>query len=313
VTSEDRDPFNPYAAPSARLANVEEPVLVLDPASRWARLGASLLDDLIGAGPILLLAWGVTLAMGYGFSLTEAVENEPSELVNICIFVLTGNAVYLGLHGYLLVRKGQTLGKLICGIRIVRQDGTPADLWDSFVKRHFPLVVIQQIPFLGKLAVIVDPLFIFRENRLCLHDEVAGTMVVRTRPRPQPVPHRHDAAVDVAPRRGETTLCPFCATRVGSGERTCPDCKRDIFLVDTTSANRELSLGELLRKAYRLDTLGFSSESLDVLLLATRREPDCRDAWVCIRDMATAPEPLRAEARAHVERIQRQINEGARA
>ena len=44
--------------------------------------------------------------------------------------------------------------------------------------RYFPLAVIAQIPFAGGIFSLIDCLFIFREDRRCIHDLIAGTKVV---------------------------------------------------------------------------------------------------------------------------------------
>ena len=39
--------------------------------------------------------------------------------------------------------------------------------------------VMGAVPYLGMIFHLVDSLFIFREDRRCLHDRIAGTRVVR--------------------------------------------------------------------------------------------------------------------------------------
>jgi len=85
----------------------------------------------------------------------------------------------LAVNGYLLAQHGQSVGKRLCGIRIVRLDGSVPTLWDSFVKRHLAFLCLRQIPFAGYPLYLIEILFIFRENRRCLHDEFADTLVVK--------------------------------------------------------------------------------------------------------------------------------------
>ena len=44
----------------------------------------------------------------------------------------------------------------------------------------FPLLFVVILPWVAALPVI-DQLFVFRKSRRCLHDLVAGTVVVRLR------------------------------------------------------------------------------------------------------------------------------------
>ncbi|MEA2700447.1 MAG: hypothetical protein QOI66_4718, partial [Myxococcales bacterium] len=38
--------------------------------------------------------------------------------------------------------------------------------------------IISAIPYLGGLYALVDALFIFRDDRRCIHDLIAGTRVI---------------------------------------------------------------------------------------------------------------------------------------
>jgi uncharacterized RDD family membrane protein YckC len=76
----------------------------------------------------------------------------------------------------LLGDRGQTVGKRWLRIRIVRCDGSDADLGRLFGLR---MCVPWLIGFvLGPLFVLPDVLFIFGDERRCLHDMMADTVVV---------------------------------------------------------------------------------------------------------------------------------------
>jgi uncharacterized RDD family membrane protein YckC len=80
----------------------------------------------------------------------------------------------------LLCVRSQTIGKLLLGLQIVdivnEQPGGPVR---AFLLRAFIPTLIELIPILGLLFWIVDSCFIFREDRRCIHDLIAGTKVVR--------------------------------------------------------------------------------------------------------------------------------------
>ena len=67
---------------------------------------------------------------------------------------------------------GQTLGKMISGIRVVRTDGSRAGLFISTF-RFFCYIISGGLLFVGFLWVIWD------ENRQAWHDMLADTMVIR--------------------------------------------------------------------------------------------------------------------------------------
>ncbi|CAM2011345.1 RDD family protein [Acanthopleuribacter pedis] len=81
------------------------------------------------------------------------------------------------LHIYLLATKGQTIGKHLCDIKVVRADGEKASLGALFW-RHGVVALVVGIPLIGHWLVIIDMLSIFHENQRMLHDHAAGTRVV---------------------------------------------------------------------------------------------------------------------------------------
>lgn len=92
--------------------------------------------------------------------------------------------VLLVVQLWLLTTRGQTLGKLLVKIRIVRTtDGSRAGFIHSWLLREFVPALIGIVPIVGVLIrivyIIVDCCFIFREDRRCVHDFIAGTKVVK--------------------------------------------------------------------------------------------------------------------------------------
>lgn len=83
----------------------------------------------------------------------------------------------------LIVWRGQNLGKLLTGARVVRTSGEPAGFLRGVLLRYVIPVgfffLFGLVPFGGFLFLLVDFCFIFREDRRCLHDLMAGTKVVR--------------------------------------------------------------------------------------------------------------------------------------
>ena len=160
------------AAPSAPTT----PAAGLELASRWLRLGAALLDSIIGT---MFVAPGMAMLIMAG---VFATPDSPNPALMLAGFVTIGAAmvVLLGIQIYLLVTRGQTLGKKFLGIKIVcfEDDSNPGFV-KVFLLRMLVNGLIGAVPFIGLLYSLTDILFIFREDRRCIHDLIAGTKVVK--------------------------------------------------------------------------------------------------------------------------------------
>lgn len=84
-----------------------------------------------------------------------------------------------GLQAFLVVRDGQSVGKKLVGIRIVKLDGSSVRFVDGVALRTLLPWAVGYIPYVGVWLMAIDILFIFRKNHRCLHDLLAGTRVVK--------------------------------------------------------------------------------------------------------------------------------------
>ncbi|GAB3252891.1 RDD family protein [Chitinimonas naiadis] len=159
---------NPYAASEGVALDVSDSAGEL--ASRGARLGAAIIDGII----LSVLIWPVLFFI---FNLTPTIMATLGFGAKLLIS-LGGAALYIAVNGYFLQQGGQTVGKKLVGIRVVRSDGSKADLVHLIVRRFLPPHLANLIPIVGSFAALIDVLFIFRQNRLCLHDQIADTKVV---------------------------------------------------------------------------------------------------------------------------------------
>ena len=77
---------------------------------------------------------------------------------------------------------GQTIGKKIMRIRVVRCDGDRLGPWRWIFLRCLPIFALPalffQHPVVGILIYLIELLLIFRDTKQCLHDQIADTMVV---------------------------------------------------------------------------------------------------------------------------------------
>jgi uncharacterized RDD family membrane protein YckC len=117
-------------------------------------------------------------------SLAAIARSHPSLLAGIRVTVCA-LLIRTVIQIWLLSARGQTVGKLLTGIRIVRFiDGGPPGFTRAWLARSFfAQFAVPQflnlVPLLGACYLLVDYSFVFRADRRCLHDLVAGTKVVR--------------------------------------------------------------------------------------------------------------------------------------
>ena len=137
----------------------------MEPADRSQRLFAAVAD----ACPLLLL---VVLAAYSGNH-----RSTPLAVLATVLFLSLGCAQF-----WLLTARGQTLGKIVFDIRVVRtKDRLNGGFVANVLLRVMAVALIGMIPYLGPLLAVADILYIFRGDRRCLHDLIAGTCVVKGR------------------------------------------------------------------------------------------------------------------------------------
>lgn len=169
--------FNPYQAPGAHVEDINDSE-EYELAGRGTRLGAVIIDSLIIMVPLLLAIVPVMMAFG---AAGAGVGGADAMGVGAMIAIAIGSIGFLALFVVNLVmlhRTGQTIGKRLLNVKIVRTDGSRAGLTRIFFLRMVVPGMIGGLPFVGYIFSIVDPLFIFQESRRCVHDLIADTIVV---------------------------------------------------------------------------------------------------------------------------------------
>lgn len=164
---------NPYASPSQFGAPnpAAGPMRLADLGKRF--LGA-LVDGLVG---LVLVGPGYVMMIVGGAS---AGDDKPGALFFLgAAVMLVGGLLTLAAQVYLLATRSQTIGKLVMKTQIVDfQTGQRADLVHALLIRLIANGLIGAIPCIGAIYSIVDICFIFREDRRCIHDLLAKTVVV---------------------------------------------------------------------------------------------------------------------------------------
>ena len=98
-------------------------------------------------------------------------------LIAISVIVVLA---YAGYQIYLLTTQGQTIGKRFMGVRIILvKDETNGGFVINVLLRGILTAALSVIPLVGVLYALTDIGFIFRDDRRCIHDHIAGTRVVK--------------------------------------------------------------------------------------------------------------------------------------
>lgn len=165
MEDQNQEPENNSVEPVAQTAPVRYPL-----APRGHRLAAALLDDLIALLVVLPL-------MGY-YDVLGVMERTNAVPIGIIVNMnIIAFAAFICIHGYWLYNFGQTLGKKAMGIAISTMDYQVPAFNKIIALRYLPFRAAGVIPGLNVLPII-DVLFIFRKDRRCLHDLLAGTQVI---------------------------------------------------------------------------------------------------------------------------------------
>jgi uncharacterized RDD family membrane protein YckC len=167
-----RPSSNPYAPPRARVRDIAAPKQQVVLAERSSRLGAAIVDGLIFSAMVY-----IPLIIG---TVISAAGSEAGGEPNAVFLLLGFGLAFAGfiVWTYLTVKQmgatGQSLAKKYFNIKVVRSDGSPASLSNLIWKRNVVNWLLGIIPMYG----LVEVLFIFGEERKCLHDKIADTIVV---------------------------------------------------------------------------------------------------------------------------------------
>ncbi len=145
----------------------EERTPQLELADRTARFWANFVDNALIMLPLL------------GGGAAEALAKDahlPSGL-----FSAAGMMLMLGVLAcqVYLSKDGQSIGKRMRRIRVVRNDGGPASPVRIILMRNVLPVAVTALMPCGQFLSLIDYAMIFSNERRCLHDLIANTKVVK--------------------------------------------------------------------------------------------------------------------------------------
>jgi uncharacterized RDD family membrane protein YckC len=150
----------------------------------WSRVGAALFDALVISVPAVALAVVIFGGVGAAFSTGDGF-GIFALIVGLVAYVTLLFAVLL-LYAPLLMRRegannGQTWGKQLLGIRVVRTNGVPMDFAQSAIREALVKglglgVASSIVPFIPYLLDALWPLW--DDEHRAIHDMIVGTRVV---------------------------------------------------------------------------------------------------------------------------------------
>lgn len=123
----------------------------------------------------------ITATTGDMDKMTQLAQSVPEHLSSMSsLMFLALFAVQL----VLLLRKGQTIGKLVMGIRIVDvQSRRLASATNIILWRSLVTSALYVLPMVGPIILIADfVIMVTNKQRRSLHDKFAKTMVVKAKP-----------------------------------------------------------------------------------------------------------------------------------
>lgn len=160
-------------SPPGQTQGWQEPALAPKFGGFWIRTVAYSID-----GFLVQLIYALLLGVGFlGYtsgSDTDALSDFSQILfeTNFSWLNILSTVIYLAYFTVFLGMRGQTPGKMICGLRVVRLDGTPVSYGQAALRTlgyYLNLLTL----CIGFLWVAFDP------RKQGLHDKIAGTYEIR--------------------------------------------------------------------------------------------------------------------------------------
>ena len=151
-----------------RIREGVEPVVALNYGGFWIRFGARFVDN------IILGVFSLSASAFFAFALRGSRgEMDPSAVgLLLVVQILAGYVVPAIYETFFLGRFGATPGKMACGLRVVRPDGSRISYMRA-LGRHFACYLSGLILLIGYIMAAFD------SQKRALHDHICDTRVIR--------------------------------------------------------------------------------------------------------------------------------------
>jgi len=145
----------------------------------WIRFGARMIDGLIFMVPILIFAAlvipNLIRARGHAPVTPNSMFAAAGFLTFFVVFFLAGGCYEILMLKY---RSG-TIGKMACGLKVVRPDGGSLSWGVCFGRFFMWNVVTSGIPYINSILMLVSSIMLGVDNeKRALHDRVCDTRVI---------------------------------------------------------------------------------------------------------------------------------------
>lgn len=152
-------------------------------ATFWQRVGALLIDALLYIPflivPLLRIFREMQDAIDRGETYRVTYSPFGPRFLGYTLATAAVGAVY---HILMVHYRGQTVGKMALGIKVVQIEDGALPSWDRAAIRWAVPVLFAWIPLVGGLAQLLDYLWMLWDpQRQCVHDKAARTIVIRLR------------------------------------------------------------------------------------------------------------------------------------
>ena len=141
------------------------------------RFGARFVDGLILTVPILILA---AVFIPNLFRI-QSQPSDPAIAAFVLIMFALGFLASISYEVLMLKYRAATLGKMACGLTVVRHDGSNLG-WGVCFGRFFMWNVLTSIPYLNIIFMLISTIMVgVDDQKRSLHDRVCDTRVVYKR------------------------------------------------------------------------------------------------------------------------------------
>ena len=150
----------------------------LDLGSIGRRFAAILVDNFLTTMasyalliPLMIIIAGAAGAAAAAESAADSGEDPFVGILGLLVYPIA-LGIPLVYEGWMLTLRGQTLGKMALGVKVVTPDGGPISTGQAWGRTAVKIVLA------SCMGITYIPALMTRE-RTCLHDMIAGTRVVK--------------------------------------------------------------------------------------------------------------------------------------
>ncbi|MFP4513448.1 MAG: RDD family protein [Acidimicrobiales bacterium] len=147
------------------------------PGNPILRFIARLIDALIIGLPLVLLLEAVGIG-GFEFDFSEEAAADSNQFPVAALIIQV--AVFAAYEIYMIGTFGRTIGKMVCGLTVVRRKDAGLPGYGVATVRYIAGIVYA-VPFIGWILFIVTVVMGFSDAlRQTIHDKIATTVVAKS-------------------------------------------------------------------------------------------------------------------------------------